>query len=458
MTSWLDAACAWIPSWIDHQVRRHRQPGCALAIVADGRVVLEHAAGKANLDTGRALTPHHVQRIASQSNAYTAAAAMKLRELGRLNLDTPVGNHVGGLHREVARLTLSQLLSHGSGLVRDGGDSGQWDDRRPFPDRETLLADLRKAPAITPSTRFKYSNHGFGLAGLVIEAVTGEPFNDWVAREIVAPSGLNNTWPDAVAVPARRARAQGHSQELPLGRRVVIPGENATGAVAAATGFVSTAADTARFFASLDPAAPVSVLSPASRREMVRILWSDHHEGQDLRYGLGLMSGRIGAWDWFGHGGAFQSCFSNTLVFPGRGIAVTVLSNAMDGMAKAWSEGIATILQRHESGGPPSARTRDWTGRWWGLWGTVDLVPMKDRVLVAASDATDPLAGAPEILVTGKDRGRFETASGLESVGEPAALIRDGQGRVKEVRLAGATALPERRFAAELRRRYTKRA
>ncbi len=107
MADWLDATLVWIPSWIDHQVRSHHQPGRAPAIVADGEVVPEHATGKANLETGRKLTPRHMQRIASHSRAYIAAAVMKLREKGRLKLDTPVGTYVDGLHREVARLTLS---------------------------------------------------------------------------------------------------------------------------------------------------------------------------------------------------------------------------------------------------------------------------------------------------------------------------------------------------------------
>ena len=67
----------------------------------------------------------------------------------------------------------------------------------------------------------------------------------WVAREIVAPSGLAYTTPDmpeGSAIPF----AHGHSSKLPLGRRVVIPATNPTNALASATGFVSTAADLAR--------------------------------------------------------------------------------------------------------------------------------------------------------------------------------------------------------------------
>ena len=70
--------------------------------------------------------------------------------------------------------------------------------------------------------------------------------------------------PVAASVPV----ARGHSAKLPLGRRVVIPGDNPTNALASATGFVSTARDLARWFAQLDPAAEESVLTVASRREM----------------------------------------------------------------------------------------------------------------------------------------------------------------------------------------------
>jgi D-alanyl-D-alanine carboxypeptidase len=57
---------------------------------------------------------------------------MALREAGTLRLDDPVGQHVTGLHRSVATVTLGQLLSHSAGIIRDGTDSGQWQDRRPF--------------------------------------------------------------------------------------------------------------------------------------------------------------------------------------------------------------------------------------------------------------------------------------------------------------------------------------
>ena len=242
----------------------------------------------------------------------------------------------------------------------------------------------------------KYSNHGFGLLGLVIEAVTGEAYGAWISRHIVGPSKLTETTPDgpsAKGIPV----ARGHSAELPLGRRVIIPGDNPTHALASATGFVSTAADLARYFASLDPAARRSVLSTASRRAMIHKQWRDPHATVEGYYGLGLIMETAGGWDWAGHGGGFQSCLSRTAMLPGRELCLSVLTNATDGKANVWSDGVIKILKTFAGNPPPNARTRPWTGRRWNLWETVDLVPFGDRVVAAAPGLPDPFAGADEI-------------------------------------------------------------
>src|SRR5207247_5734484 len=162
-------------------------------------------------------------RVASHSKSFAAAGIMKLRDKGRLRLDDEAGRYVDDLDPAVAKTTIAQLLSHSSGLVRDGPDAGQWQDRRPFLGASELRADLAAAPVIAANTRFKYSNHGFGLAGMVIEAITGEPYRDWIKREIVEAVGLAETEPD-MPIPGNAPMARGHSAKLPAGRRFGIPG------------------------------------------------------------------------------------------------------------------------------------------------------------------------------------------------------------------------------------------
>ena len=240
MTDWLPAALDYLTRWIEFQMRLLEQPGCVIAVAHWGQIVLEAAFGSADLPTGAPLTPRHRVRVASHSKTFTAAGIMKLRERGALGLDDKVGAHVPGLHAALAEVRLSQLLLHSSGVVRDGLTGDQWLGWRPFADEEELSAALSEAPTIEANTRFKSSTYGYGLLGRVVEAVTGEPYAVWMTREIIDAAGLSETAPD-MPLPDRAPMASGHSSKLPLGRRVVLPGHQPTNALAAATGFVSTA-------------------------------------------------------------------------------------------------------------------------------------------------------------------------------------------------------------------------
>ena len=453
MDAWLKAALDYIPEWLGHQMRQFEQPGCVIAVAHKGKLVLEWASGHADAIKRKKLTPRHRFRAASHSKSFAAAAILKLRQQDRLRLDDPVGRFVDGLHPDVAQATLMQLLSHSAGLIRDGHDAGQFQDHRPYADERELRAALSEPPVVPGSSQLKYSNHGYGLIGLVIEAVTGEPYGDWLTREILAPAKLTESQPDA---PVGRGVpfASGHSGKLPLGRRVIVPADNRTHAIMAAGGLVSTASDLARFYASLDPAARRSVLSPASRREMIRRQWHDAHAVQPTYYGLGIISGQVGGWDWFGHSGGFQGCLTRTFVLPGQDIAVSILTNAADGMSGPWCDGAIQILRAFKEGGAARARTRDWTGRWWSLWGAVDLVPYADHVRLAMPGLLNPFAGTSKIEVTGTDQGVMRESSAFASPGEGARLVRGRNGKVREIWLGAFKLQPERRVAAELKRKY----
>jgi CubicO group peptidase (beta-lactamase class C family) len=453
MDRWLTAALDYIPRWLEFQMRQSEQPGCAIAIAQRGRIVLERAFGHADLVAGTKLTPRHRFRVASHSKSFTAAGIMTLREEGRLRLDDPVGQYLGDLHKAVGRVTIAQLLSHSAGLTRDGNDSGHWTDRRHFPAVELIREDLSTGTAIEANTRFKYSNYGYGLAGLVIEAITGESYGAWIKREIVDKAGLTETAPDVpLAKGAKLAR--GHSSKLPLGRRAIFPGEAATNALAAATGFVSTAGDLARFFAQLAPSAKTSVLSAASRREMVRPQWREPHSSLERYYGLGIISGRLGDWEWFGHSGGFQGYITRTAVLPGQDLTISVLTNAADGLAHPWFEGVVHILRAFAKNGAPSRRVSGWTGRWWTVWGTFDLLPTGDKVLVALPALLNPVMDASEVAVSGRDKGRIALAGGFASHGEKVRRVRNKRGKVAELWLAGTKLVPEAALAREMEEHY----
>jgi CubicO group peptidase (beta-lactamase class C family) len=455
---WLAPALAYIPRWLDYQMRASEQVGCQIAVALRGEVLLEAAFGHADLGAGEALTPRHRFRVASHSKSFTAAAILKLREQGRLKLDDTAGQYVSGLHAEIASATLAQLLSHSAGIVRDGPDCAYWVDRAPFLDEAALRAELAAAPAIDANTRLKYSNHGFGLAGLVIEAITGEPYGVWVKREIVDAAGLGETTPDVPkengSGAAEAPLARGHGGKALLGRRLVFPGDWPTHALAPATGFVSTAADLARFYARLSPGAETSLLSVASRREMSRQQWKDPWSAAPFTYGLGTIGSTFDGWEGVGHSGGFQGYLTRTATVAAHDLTVSVLTNAVDGLAHVWLDGAMAILKRFQESGPPSPALADWTGRWWSVWGATDMVPAGDKVFLAIPAMTNPLMKAAELTVAGPDEARISEASAFASYGEPARLIRGQGGQVCEVMLGGSRLIPEAAMAAELTGRY----
>ncbi len=451
--AWLDPALSYVRQWLGFQMRQSEQVGCAIAVAHRGRIVLDEAFGHANLKTGEALTPRHRFRVASHSKSFTAAAVMKLREQGRLKLDDEAGTYVKGLHPAIARATIAQLLSHTAGIFRDGLDSAYWAGRAPFSSEAQLRKDLKLPPSIDANTRLKYSNHGFALAGLVIEAVAGEPYARWVTREILKPAGLAQTTPD-VPLPRGAKLARGHSGRVLLGRRLVFPGDQSTHALAAATGFVSTASDLVRFYSQLAPHAQKSFLSPASRREMTRPQWHDAHSPIETGYGLGIITGSFAGWDWFGHSGGFQGYLTRTVMVPKHDIAISLLTNAADAVPAVWSDGVLHILSRFEKEGAPSAKTRDWSGRWWSIWGATDLVAMGDKVLLALPGAATPFLKVGELAVTGRDKAKIAQSGAFGSYGEPVRRERDKRGKVRAVKIASGRLEPERVLAKELIARY----
>jgi len=151
------------------------------------------AAGVADPQSGRAVTPDDPARVASVSKLVVAIGVMKLVEAGKLDLDSDVSRWLGWSLRNPAfpsrPVTLRQLLSHTSS-VRDH------DDQYAIALGGSVQAamanpkswDLKHGPG---DTYFTYSNMNFPIVGSIIERVTGERFDLWTRRNVLDPMKID---------------------------------------------------------------------------------------------------------------------------------------------------------------------------------------------------------------------------------------------------------------------------
>ena len=167
-------------------------------------------------------------------------------------------------------------------------DGDHWQLAQPFPDGATLAAVAADDATVWRARALKLSNVGFSLLGAVVEVVTGRSYSDHVRSAVLEPFGLTATTPDVD--PGDVAdHATGYTSLAYAPDR--IPFEHiATAAMAAATGFSSTATDLVRWAAAHFPG-DERVLSDDAKRQMQRTEWTVAGAGE---YGLGLEIGKVG--------------------------------------------------------------------------------------------------------------------------------------------------------------------
>lgn len=433
------AVAAILPDWLRAVQVTHRLTGVQAAIWHDGQVVAEAAAGPADAVAGIDLLTTHRLRIASHSKTFTAITLLALAQAGRLRLDDVVGDHVPELAQApVAHLTLRDLLSHAAGLTRDSADAAFWQLGASFPDREQLLAVARQgAVVMAPGEHLQYSNIGYGLLGLVIEAVCGLPYPEAVREIVLAPLGIEDVGPDlpddAAGPEDPHGFALGHTPAIHGERRLIeqVP----THALAAATGFWATAAGVASVFARV--LCDGEILDAASRRTMRRRVWTI---AEGRHYGLGLQEGTLHGFDAIGHSGGFPTGLSRTWALPASRLAVSVIGTAADSPASDIAAGILGLLSLASGAPAPQAgafeaaaagggaslgRSRPvplaeqddvviggirlgavelaarCEGTYESMWGRSRLAVLGGRLFALDESSLDPAAGAIELAAAG---------------------------------------------------------
>jgi len=171
------------------EMDRWHCPGAAVAVTRNGRVVLSKGYGVADQKRSIAVTPQTKFFIGSMSKQFTAAAVMLLNQDGRVALDTIAATYLPRLPASYRAITVRQLLTHTSGIQRDF--TGEKGHSLVGADQYAALASA--PPAFAPGDKAAYSNTNYILLGMLIEAVSGEPYGDFLAARIFAPLGMTAT-------------------------------------------------------------------------------------------------------------------------------------------------------------------------------------------------------------------------------------------------------------------------
>jgi D-alanyl-D-alanine carboxypeptidase len=184
---------------IDRLIRQTVTDGKAAGIVFGIQIAdelpLTREYGLAEISTGRKVAPGDQFRIASITKPITAVAVLRLIELGKLSLTDPITRFFPD-YPNGNGITLYHLLSHTAGIPNwwEGGLPGNTPADFPMcaqPHR--YLQAMKSAALFPPGSQYSYSNSGYVLLGEIIEIVSGQSYESFVAQNVFEPAGMHDT-------------------------------------------------------------------------------------------------------------------------------------------------------------------------------------------------------------------------------------------------------------------------
>lgn len=437
-------------------MRKYRVPGIAVGVLQDG-VETYVCQGVTNVFNPLEVTRDTLFQVASNTKTMTGVLGMRLVEEGKLDLNAPIRRYLPDLKladATVARtVTMRHLLNHTGGWVGDlFSDTGDSDDAL-----KKYVANVEKMPQLTPlGSRWHYNNSGFGLAGRVVEVLTGKTFEQ-AAREILfEPLGMehSNFFPQEAIL---RRHCIGHFLDERGAFQVAKPW-----AFARATGPIGRVNSTARDmlkYARMHLEGGHGVLSP----ESVQAMQQSSTQGQlDDEFGLtwwlrdclDLDSKKVRT---ILHGGAANGQMSAFWLVPTKNFACVILTNAQKGVylhgeLSAWVNEHLLGLKAPEASlvDANEDQLRRYVGRYVShAFGTTIEVSLQDGALWhrvipgdTSSVTTTPVPPLPPARLELLEGERLRIAEG-DAEGGKLEILRGESGRIEWLRTGGRLYAPQ---------------
>jgi CubicO group peptidase (beta-lactamase class C family) len=315
------------------KMKEQRIPGLALAVVKDGKVVKEKGYGLANVEHGVPVKPETVFQSGSVGKMFTAAAVLLLAEDGKLSLDDPITKFFPDGPEGWKEVTVRHLLTHTAGIKNYG--PLDLDYRKDYTEDELLKKIAGLKPDFPPGEKWRYSNTGYVLLGILIRKASGEFYGDVLKKRVFGPLGMETArvMSDADIVPNRAAGYRPAGKEL-KNQDYVSPSLNST----ADGSLYVTVRDLVKWDAALSAGKVV-------KKESLEQMWTPvkTKDGKAQPYGFGWMIREAKGHKVIEHGGAWQGFTSHIAKFPDDGLTVIVLANLAGSRTNVVAHGVAGL-------------------------------------------------------------------------------------------------------------------
>jgi len=331
------------------QLERSDVAGASVLVMQNGDALLEKGYGYADLKTKKPVDPATtIFRLASISKLFTWISVMQLEEQGKLDLDVDVNRYLDFQIRPGfgQPITLRNLMTHTGGFEEEGRDVIFTDPKLAITLRKFLIRNQPER-LFAPGTIPAYSNYGVGLAGYIVERVSGQPFEQYVEQHIFTPLKMFHSTFDQPPPPALHTFPSegytGNTEKPPIGFEIFNP--------VPAGGVSSTAADMGRFGQALLNGGELDgnrILKPETLKQM----WTPQFRASDQMppICMGFYETWRNGLHWIGHAGDLVAFHSLFLLEPSRKLLLFISFNSAGGGEKARPEIIDMFTDRYFPG------------------------------------------------------------------------------------------------------------
>lgn len=309
---------------IEAELKDAKTPGAALAVVSGEKIIFAKGFGTTSAENGNSITPDTLFRIGSTTKMFTAAAVVALAEMGKIQLEAPIGNYVRNLPPKISALTAHQLLSQSSGL-RDLAPTFFSNDDAAL--EQNIRAWKDDIFFTEPNKIYSYSSANYWLAGFLAEEVNGKSYPETIAELILKPLGMNRSTIrplEAMTFPL----ALGHDIKNETAT-IIRPIDN-NAAKYPGGSLYSSAQDLARFAMAMLNNGKIDnqqILSPSLVENLQKPQF--YLPGKERAfYGYGLLGFAERGVKTISHGGVARGYGSTIFFAPEQKIAIIVLANS----------------------------------------------------------------------------------------------------------------------------------